>query len=298
MIIQAKSGTGKTLAFSICLLECYEQNLKFPQALVIVPTREIAVQIVTVLNNVGKYLKYFRACEFIGGMSLDSDRKRIQHCKFVIGTPGRILHLIKNDIFNTTLIKSIVLDEADNLIEAGQKNKDVNSILNCFTTYGIQIIAVTATVTSQLERIMKKVMKNPIGITPKHEAPILLGVKQFALELSMDEKTDNIYVMKNKILELQRIFKKIPFKQCLLFTNSQAKTETYGNYLKKIGWQNEVINGSQDQQKRLDTLKKLIKYKCRILITTDLMARGIDVENINLVINLDLPYEYITYLHR
>lgn len=296
MIIQSKSGTGKTIAFSICLLECYEPEIRFPQALVLVPTREIAVQIVEVLNNAGKYLKYFRASEFIGGMEMTDDRKRIQNTKIVVGTPGRILHLIKNEVFNTYNVKTIVLDEADKLLEGGQISKDVRAIIKYFDTSSIQMIAVTATVTTHLEEVMKKVMKNPIGITPKHEIPVLLGIKQFALELA--EESDNIKLMRIKIEELQKIFTRIPFKQCLLFTNSQAKTDTYGNYLKKAGWQNEVINGSQDQQKRLDVLKKLIKYKCRILITTDLMARGIDIESINLVINLDLPYDCFTYLHR
>lgn len=296
MVIQSKSGTGKTLAFSICLLECYEPELRFPQALILVPTREIAVQIVEVLNNLGKNQKYFRSCEFIGGMEISNDRKRIQSAKVVVGTPGRIHHLIKNEVFNTSNVKTIVLDEADKLFEGGQMSKDINAILKYFNTSLIQMIAVTATVTAHLETIMKKIMKNPIGITPKHEIPVLLGIKQFALELP--EEADNIKATRNKIEELQKIFTRIPFKQCLLFTNSQAKTDTYGNYLKKAGWQNEVINGSQDQQKRLDVLKKLIKYKCRILITTDLMARGIDIENINLVINLDLPYDCFTYLHR
>lgn len=296
MIIQSKSGTGKTLAYAICLLESYEEALRFPQALIVVPTREIAVQIADVLNNVGKSLKHFHSCEFIGGMEMTNDRKRIQNAKIVAGTPGRLLHLIKNEIFNTTNVKTVVLDEADKLFEGGQMSKDVTAILKYFSSERIQMIAVTATVTSHLETVMKKYMKNPIGITPKHEIPVLLGIKQFTLELQ--EESDNIKAMRNKIEELQKIFTRIPFKQCLLFTNSQAKTDTYGNYLKKVGYKNEVINGSQDQEKRLQVLKNLIKHKCRILITTDLMARGIDIENINLVINLDLPYDCFTYLHR
>lgn len=147
-----------------------------------------------------------------------------------------------------------------------------------------------------MENVMKKLMKNPIGITPKHEIPVLLGIKQFVHVLP--KQSDNILVMKSKIDELQKIFTRITFKQCLLFTNSQTKTESYGNYLNKIGWKNEVINGAQDQSQRLDVLDKLIKFKCRILITTDLLARGIDIENINLIINLDLPYDCFTYLHR
>jgi ATP-dependent RNA helicase DDX20 len=289
MIMQAKSGTGKTLAFSICLLESYDMELKFPQALIMVPTREIAVQIVGVLNDLGSNMKHFRACEFIGGTEVSNDRKKIQLAKVVVGTPGRVLHLIRNEIFNIGNLKALVLDEADKLLESGQMAKDVSAVLRMMHKK-IQIIATTATVTSHLEKIMKQVMKNPIGITPKHEIPVLLGIKQFVKVLPRE--ADNILLMNYKI------FTRITFKQCLLFTDSQSKTESYGNYLNKKGWKNEVINGAQDQSQRLEVLDKLIKFKCRILITTDLMARGIDIENINLIINLDLPYDCFTYLHR
>ncbi|KAG5673761.1 hypothetical protein PVAND_003781 [Polypedilum vanderplanki] len=297
MIIQSKSGTGKTLSFAICLLETYDEDIKFPQALIVVPTREIAVQITNNLESLGIHMKYFKACEFIGGTDMKNDRKRIQTAKIVIGTPGRILHLINNAIFNTTCIKTIVLDEADKLLESGQMAKDVQSILKKVRENNdLQIIAATATVSTQFEEHIKRFMKNPIGITPKHEAPILLGIKQFAIQLQ--EQTDNIELMRMKVAELEKIFTKVSFKQCLLFTDSQLRTESYGNYLKKLGWKNEVINGSQEQTKRLRVLDKLTKFKCRVLITTDLMARGIDIENVNLVINLDLPYDCFTYLHR
>jgi ATP-dependent RNA helicase DDX20 len=148
LIIQAKSGTGKTLAFSICILENYEEELKFPQALVLVPTREIAVQISNVLNDLGGNMKSFKAETFIGGTDLTSDRKKIQVAKVVVGTPGRIHHLIKNDVFNITSLKSVVLDEADKLIESGQMSKDVISILKKLPKK-LQIIAATATVSER-----------------------------------------------------------------------------------------------------------------------------------------------------
>ena len=295
MIMQAKSGTGKTLAFAICLLESFNSSLLFPQSLVIVPTREIAVQIVGVLNELGKNVKHFKACDFIGGTEMINDRKKIQTCKVVVGTPGRVLHLIKNEVFNVSSLKTIVLDEADKLLESGQMSRDVKAILKMMHKK-IQIIAATATVTSHLETIMKQTMKNPIGITPKHEIPVLLGIKQFVKVLPREN--DNIQLMKAKIEELHKVFTRITFKQCLLFTDSQSKTESYGNYLNKQGWKNQVISAAQEQSQRLQVLDNLIKFKCRILITTDLMARGIDIENINLIINLDLPYDCFTYLHR
>lgn len=296
MILQAKSGTGKTIAFAICLLENYDKDVKFPQSLVIVPTREIAVQIVGVLNGLGKCFKNFKACDFIGGMDITNDRKKIQQAKVVVGTPGRLLHLIQSDVFNVSCVKSIVIDEADKLFAGGQIEKDTKKIISRLNKK-VQLIATTATVSTELELFAKQHMKNPVGITPKREIPVLLGIKQFVRVLPRIND-NNIELMNAKIDELVKIFNRISFKQCLLFTSSQVKTESYGNYLNKRGWKNEVINGSQDQSQRLQVLEKLVKFKCRILIATDLMARGIDIENVNLIINLDLPYDGFTYLHR
>lgn len=283
------------MAFAICLLENYNADLKFPQALVIVPTREIAVQIVAVLNELGRNQKHFVAREFIGGCEIANDRKKIQTTKVIVGTPGRVLHLINNQVFNISNIKTLVLDEADKLLESGKMAKDVTAILKAMERK-IQILAATATVSDHMEKTLKKYMKNPIGITPKHEIPVLLGIKQFVKVLPTED--DNIALMNAKIDHLVNIFARITFKQCLLFTDSQSKTESYSNYLNKQGWKNEVISGAQEQSHRLEVLNKLINFKCRILIATDLMARGIDVENINLIINLDLPYDCFTYLHR
>lgn len=172
---------------------------------------------------------------------------------------------------------------------------DVKEILKLMHSK-IQIIAATATVTNHLERLLKQAMKNPIGITPKHEIPVLLGIRQFVRVLPKEDSI--IAQMTQKVEELNRIFTRIPFKQCMLFTDSQSKSESYGIYLKKQGWKNLVINASQDQAERLKVLDNLVKFKCRIVIATDLMARGIDIENVNLIVNLDLPYDCFTYLHR
>jgi superfamily II DNA/RNA helicase len=226
---------------------------------------------------------------------MKSDRRKIQQSKIVVGTPGRVLHLIRNEVFNTSCIQTVVLDESDKLTEKGHLGDDVLKILKSIPQK-VQLIATTATVTNEMETSLKKLMKNPIGITPKQEAPVLLGIKQFVDEIPGSD--ENIKVMLAKIEELKRIFSRVPFKQCLLFTDSQMKTISYGNYLLKAGWQNEVINASLDQSKRMEVLEKLQKFTCRILITTDLMARGIDLENVNLIINLDLPSDCCTYLHR
>ena len=212
----------------------------------------------------------------------------------IVGTPGRINHLIKNNIFNINHIDLIVLDEADKLLEKGNMSLEVREILKSFCKK--QKIATTATVTEQLEKTLKEILKNPVGITPKHEIPVLLGVKQFVSELPAE--SDNIKLLQLKIDLLKRILSQVSFKQCILFTNLQTLTESYCNHLTKSGLKIEALNGSMPQSQRLKIFDNLKTFKCRILITTDLMARGIDLENVNLIVNLDLPYDCCTYLHR
>lgn len=273
----------------------YDPSIKSPQSLILTPTREIAIQIESVLSSIGMYTPNFKVGSFIGGMDIAEDRKKMQGCKSIVGTPGRIQHLLKSMILNTSEIKLVVLDEADQMIT--NFATDVNNILSELKSRN-QIIASSATFdpTRNLDKKLAGYMKNPIGVTPKKEAPILLGVKQFLVEIPQQD--NSLKDMTRKIEEMTKIFTKIPFKQCLAFSNSQSRAESYCNYLNKGGWPSEVITGAQDQPTRIKVLNKLKEFKCRILLSTDLMARGIDADNVNLVINLDIPHDPSLYLHR
>lgn len=222
------------------------------------------------------------------------DRKKMNNCRCVVGSPGRILQLIQNKILNINHITIFVLDEADKLMESSFLS-DINKI-NKLLCSRKQFISTSATIDDKLQKILTSYMKNPVHITPKKEIPVLLGIKQFVLELNKHE--NSLKEMNSKIEQLKNIFKTISFKQCLVFSNSQSRAESYSNLLKNEEWPIEVLMGSQNQIKRLEILKKFREFKCRILITTDLMSRGIDIENINLVINLDIPDTGPCYLHR
>lgn len=173
-----------------------------------------------------------------------------------------------------------------------------------------QVLAVSATFDNGLDELLRKFMKSPIGVTPQKDAPpVLLGVKQFAYEMEIKndqnaidcgvpQTVNCITQMNAKISILQTIFGSIPFKQCLVFSNSQSRAESYCNYLTRNGWPADVIMGNQKQTVRLDVFRKFRKFQCRILVATDLMARGIDSENVNLVVNLDVPDDSSVYLHR
>ncbi|XP_065361134.1 probable ATP-dependent RNA helicase DDX20 [Calliphora vicina] len=294
LLVQSKSGTGKTLIFSTIVLEFYQSDLREPQSLIVAPTREIAVQIEEILNEIGKYCAGFRAVCVIGGMDVAEDRKRLQGAKSVVGTPGRILHLIQNEVLNTSQISTLVIDEADKMYTQTFR-QDLQRIRKALPNRK-QTIACSATFIDNLDKELAKIMKNPLLISTEERATLLVGIKQFVYELP--EQKTSILEMQLKLEALRHIFGRVAFKQCLIFAGSQSRADSYRNYLEKDGWPCELISGAQDQKTRLENFRKFREFKTRILMATDLMARGVDSEHVNLVINLELPVNVVTYLHR
>lgn len=231
---------------------------------------------------------------FIGGLNVAEDRSKIQNCKCIVGTPGRVLQLIKTKVLNVEHIRLFILDEADKLLETSYL-ADINHI-NKSLKDRKQMIAASATIDSRLQSILESYMKNPTHVTPKREIPVLLGITQFAYEVPTE--CNVVKEMVTKVGEMKSIFTRVSFKQCLVFSNSQSRAESYFNLLEREGWPVDVIIGSFDQSRRMEILQKLKEFKIRILVTTDLMARGIDSENIDLIINVDIPYSSPVYLHR
>uniref|UniRef100_A0A182S6Q3 RNA helicase n=1 Tax=Anopheles maculatus TaxID=74869 RepID=A0A182S6Q3_9DIPT len=295
LLVQAKSGTGKTLVFAITIAERHDPEVAFPQSLTIVPTREIAVQVEAVLNRIGSDLGNFKARSFIGGMEISVDRKNLQNCSAVVGTPGRVLHLIKSNVLNTSYIRTLVMDEADTLLQASMRG-DIDKIV-CSLPEKRQTIVCSATFYNNRDRELLRYMNAKfIGVTPKREVPLLFGIKQFVRELPAEP--DNVKDLMAKVGVLNEIFQQINFSQCVVFANTIAKAETYCTYLKKAGWPAEVINSNMEQRFRLKAIEDFRSFRARVLIATNLISRGIDVENVNLVINADVPKDNATYLHR
>lgn len=237
----------------------------------------------------------------IGGRDISEDRKAINKCKAIVGTPGRLLHLIRNSLICLKHIQISVLDEADKLFTDNFR-KDIDILMNALKK-DRQTIATSATYADGLDKLIVSYMHNAIAVSATREIPILIGVRQFAfcIENKSTENTASapaIQTMMEKVTAIESILSHLAFKQCILFSNSQMRAESFANYLTTREWTVDLIIGSQDQCIRTSTLDKFRQYKSRILITSDLMARGVDIENINLVINIDVPHESSTYLHR
>ncbi|XP_062128168.1 probable ATP-dependent RNA helicase DDX10 isoform X1 [Drosophila sulfurigaster albostrigata] len=298
LLVQSKSGTGKTLIYLLAALQTLNKSLAKPQVLIIVPTRELAIQVEDTSNGLSCHMRSnasYAAVSYIGGTDVKKDRMRMSKARIVVGTPGRLLHLLHNNVFNTSSIKLIVLDEADQLYATETLQKDVQAVLEAMPKF-CQLIACSATYPNQLDERLSKVMHNPILISNSERATVLLGIRQFVYELP--EQLNSLQEMMAKLGVLRQIFDQLPYEQGILFASSQSRADSYRNYLQRNGVACDLMSGAMQQSKRLETFQAYRNFKTRTMVATDLMARGVDSSHANLVINLDPPKDLVTYLHR
>ncbi|KAK0078920.1 hypothetical protein PV325_001932 [Microctonus aethiopoides] len=298
LIVRAKSGTGKTAVFGIIALEMIDIHQSSVQVLILAPTREIAIQISQVIETIGSQIKGLKVGCYVGGISMKMDKKQSDNCHIVVGTPGRLKHLAELGILQLNNVRLFVLDEADKLMD-GNFQKDVNFIFSKLPD-NKQIISSSATYPDDLELFIANYMRSPLLCSPRNDdnddGPILLGVRQFVATVPYHPNA--MKQVQIKIKELTKIISSIPFKQCLIFSNYQSRAQSVCNYVNGLGFSSIYIVGNQEMKKRLQVIEELKSFKCRILFSTDLTARGIDAENVNLIINLDIPNDGATYLHR
>ncbi|PBC32001.1 ATP-dependent RNA helicase [Apis cerana cerana] len=294
LIMRAKSGTGKTLVFCIISLEMIDIDISSVQVLILAPTREIAVQIAQVFSSVGCEIKDLKVEVFIGGLAIENDKKKVNNCQIAVGAPGRIRHLIDKGFLKVENVRLFVLDEADKLMETSFQ-KDINYIFSKLPL-SKQVIASSATYPGDLEIFLQTYMCSPVLVSPNNNEPILIGLRQFVT--IVPSHPNAMKQVQIKVDELIKIFNKVPFKQSLVFSNYQSRAQSVCNKINSIGFTATFIAGNQNMNKRLEAINKLKTFKCKIMLTTDLTARGIDADNVNLVVNLDLPTDAPTYLHR
>ncbi|XP_064327946.1 probable ATP-dependent RNA helicase DDX20 [Phalacrocorax carbo] len=295
LIVQAKSGTGKTCVFSTIALDAVLLESPATQILILAPTREIAVQIHSVITTIGIKMEGLECHVFIGGTPLNQDKIRLKKCHIAVGSPGRIKQLIELDYLNTASIRLFILDEADKLLEEGSFQEQINWIYSSLPA-NKQMLAVSATYPESLANALTRYMREPTFVRLNPTDPSLIGLKQYY-------KIVNSHPLPHKIFEektqhLQELFSKIPFNQALVFSNLHSRAQHLAEILTSRGFPAECISGSMNQNQRLDAMAKLKQFHCRVLISTDLTSRGIDAEKVNLVINLDVPVDWETYMHR
>ncbi|XP_017081290.1 probable ATP-dependent RNA helicase DDX20 [Drosophila eugracilis] len=295
LLVQSKSGTGKTLIYVITAMQSYHAKMSRPHALIVVPTRELAIQVQDTFFYLCEFYPDFKSAAFIGGTDVTKDRKRIQNSRIIIGTPGRLLHLYQNRVLDVSKLKLLVLDEADQLYQTKSLQDTVNQLIEVLPK-NRQIIACSATYDQDLDERLAKIMTKPMLISNSERATVLLGIRQFVYELP--QQTNSAEEMRLKLEVLAQIFNQLPYEQAVLFASSQMRADSYRNYLTASGVQCNLISGAMDQSERLNVFEGYRNFTMRILVATDLMARGVDSPHANLVINLDPPQDHVTYLHR
>ncbi|XP_075709990.1 putative ATP-dependent RNA helicase DDX20 [Rhinoderma darwinii] len=295
LIVQAKSGTGKTCVFSTVALDSLILENIATQILVLAPTREIAVQIHSVIISIGSRMEGLECHVFIGGTPLPQDKTRLKKCHIAVGSPGRIKQLIEIGFLNTSSIRLFVLDEADKLLEEGSFQEQINWIYSSLPA-NKQMLAVSATYPESLAKALTKYMREPTFVRLNVTDPSLIGLKQYYRVVNSHPLPHKTF--EEKVQHLQELFSRVPFNQALVFSNLHSRAQHLSDVLTAKGFPAVCISGSMNQNQRLNAMAKLKQYHCRVLISTDLTSRGIDAEKVNLVINLDVPHDWETYMHR
>lgn len=286
VIGQAQSGTGKTAAFAIGTLQKINQNDLSVQTLVMAPTRELANQIFLVYT----YLSEFMGIKIhlaIGGTGIRNDIQKIQQgVHVVVGCPGRILDMTKKKILNLSLLKSLVLDEADEMLQKGFL--ETFRELIGFIPPSCKILLFSATMNNDIIKLTNHFMENPIKILVEKEELTLKGIMQYYILLKREDKLEI----------LQQIYSGIEISQAIIYCNSKNSVDFLTIELQKMGHNVSSIHSEKKQTERSDIMKEFRCGATRVLITTDLLARGIDVYHVSLVINYEMPRENEIYLHR
>jgi len=287
IIAQAQSGTGKTATFVIGSLNQLDPKQQVSQALLLSPTRELAQQTYRVVQELGRYMKV--TCTIcIGGTSsretISDFEKGVQ---VVVGTPGRVCDMIDRHVFRTNNLRVIVIDEADEMLSRGFKDQ-IYDIFQALPK-DIQVGLFSATMPADAIEMSKKFMRDPIRILVKREQLTLDGIKQFYINVEREDW---------KIDVLSDLYATLDITQCVIFCNTRRKVEYVTDQMRRRKHVVSCTHGDLDPAERNAILNDFKTGKSRILITTDLLARGIDVQQVSLVINYDLPTNPENYLHR
>lgn len=287
IIAQAQSGTGKTGMFSIGILQSLDTNMRETQALVLSPTRELAVQTQNVLLALGDFLNVqVHAC--IGGTNIGEDIRKLDHGQHVVsGTPGRVFDMIQRKNLRTRSVKMLILDEADELLRRGFKEQiyDIYRYLPPQT----QIVVVSATLPMDVLDMTGKFMSEPVKILVKRDELTLEGIKQFFVSVEKEEW---------KFDTLCDLYDTLTITQAVLFCNTKAKVDWLTEKMRSASFTVSSMHGDMPQRERDAIMSEFRSGSTRVLITTDVWARGIDVQQVSLVINYDLPSARESYIHR
>ena len=288
VLAQAQSGTGKTGTFCIGSLTRIDPLIPNPQVLVLVPTRELAQQIETVARTLGEYLK-IKVYGATGGTPLRDDITALKNgAQFVVGTPGRMWDLMRREHLKRDNVRVLIMDEADQMLE-DRFREQVVEIMKLGFPAQTRVSLFSATMPPEVIEFTKNILQDPVRILIPPEQVTLEGIKQYFVGLDRDEWKFDV---------LCDIYQQLNINQALIYCNKRQRAEWLATKMKDAGFSLECIHGDMDVSERRSRMDDFRKGTVRVLISTDLLARGIDVQQVSLVINFELPVQRENYIHR
>lgn len=288
VIAQAQSGTGKTGAFTISSLQIVDEENPNPQIIIMSPTRELSKQIHQVCSSFSNMMSV-KLKLLIGGTSTDQDKHELENesPQIIIGCPGRIHDMLRRKYLNPSHISLLVLDEADEMLSSGFKDQIYNIFQ--FLNNNIQVGLFSATFPSELYNLTTKFMRDPKRILVKQEQLTLQGIRQYYVGLENDEQ---------KYAALKDLFSTISVSQCIIYCNSINRTNDLYMAMKEEGFPVISIHSNMTDTERRESYSAFKEGIARVIICTDLFSRGIDVQQVSIVINFDIPKSVHVYIHR
>ncbi|MDQ6968675.1 MAG: DEAD/DEAH box helicase [Mariprofundaceae bacterium] len=284
---QAQTGTGKTAAFALPVLSKIDVSLRDPQVLVLAPTRELAIQVAEAFQKYGSHIKGFHVLPIYGGQSYDTQLRQLKRgVHVVVGTPGRVMDHMRRKTLKLGTLKTLILDEADEMLRMGFID-DVEWILEQ-TPSERQIALFSATMPDAIRKITKRYLKNPEHVTIKNKTSTVSTIRQRYWSVSGRHKMD----------ALTRILEAETFDGMIIFVRTRGATAEVAEKLEARGFAAAALNGEIVQNQREKIVDRLKKGHLDILVATDVVARGLDIERISHVINYDIPGDTESYVHR
>jgi len=287
LIAQAQSGTGKTATFSIATLAKLDTGRNECQTLILAPTRELANQIETVVVALSDYM-HITVHSCVGGKSVRDDIRTLQSgVHVVVGTPGRVYDMINRRALRLDSVRQFILDEADEMLSRGFKDQ-IYDIFQ-FLPDAVQVCLFSATMPLDVLDVTERFMRDPVRILVKKDELTLEGIQQFYVAIDKEEW---------KLGTLCDLYSTLTITQAIIYVNTRAKVDWLQAQMSQRDFTVSCMHGDLDQRSRSMVLSEFRSGSSRVLITTDLLARGIDVQQVSLVINYDLPANRENYIHR
>ncbi|MDL2212058.1 DEAD/DEAH box helicase [Erysipelotrichaceae bacterium OttesenSCG-928-M19] len=287
VIGHAKTGTGKTAAFAIPILEFVKPKTKSIQGLILVPTRELAKQVADEIKRLAYYQKGISICEIYGGISYTKQKAELKaQPTIIVATPGRLIDLLERNYLTLDSISHLVLDEADEMLSIGFQ-KELETIVT-YLNDDRQTMLFSATFNKNVEKIAKQYLTNPTKISVVDEDKVANSIEQKYLCVNNNEKQATLL----KLLKLHHN------QLIMVFANTKKEVDLLVSYLQENKIMAEAIHGDLVQKMRENVLKKFKDGIVQVLVCSDVAARGLDIKGVDVIINVDIPYEKEYYVHR